>query len=189
MKLFLILSLFLFGCTSGCDGKNTGDSSVQSPIHWEECGYEVGDHACDLTLADQNGKSWNLYDNYGKVIIVDFSTEWCGYCHRAAEKTQEVQNENQHRGFEYVTILVEDMAGNSPPLSESVERWCSHYNIEAPVLIGDRSLTTEDAWNVSSWPTFYVLNKDLVIIEIIRGYNEQVLSISIENAYASTEEE
>ncbi len=181
MRWLFLSFLFFSACQSGCEKKN--DTSVPfNPIHWTECGYEIGDHACDFTLIDQNNESWNLYDNYGKTIVLDFSTEWCGYCHKAAETTQSIQDEYSSAGLIYTTILIEDMAGNSPPLKEAVERWCSHYEITAPVLSSGRELVAESVWGISSWPTFYILNEDLVIIEIIRGYNEVMLVEAIKNA-------
>ena len=146
MIRYLFLSLFLFGCTSGCESKSVeGETSAPSPIHWDDCGYEVGDHACDFTLVDQNGSSWNLYSHYGEVIVLDFSTEWCGYCHVAAEETQAVQDEKSEiKDFSYVTIIVEDMSGNSPPTEQAIQRWAEHYSITAPILMGSREMITED---------------------------------------------
>ena len=40
-----------------------------------ECGYNVGEKLCDITLMDQDGNDWNLYENIGKVTVVDLS---CG---------------------------------------------------------------------------------------------------------------
>ena len=189
MKWLFFLSFILFSCYGGCDSKSQNDTSVKfNPIHWTECGYEIGEHACDFTLLDQNKKEWNLYENYGKFIVLDFSTEWCGYCHKAAETTQEIQDAYAEDGLIYTTILVEDMSGNSPPLEEAIERWCSHYGITAPVLSAGRDLVAEDSWDVSSWPTFYILNEDLVIIEVIRGYNEVLLIEAIERAIQNDSE-
>ena len=48
----------------------------------------IGSKVCDLIIVDQSGDYWKLYDHEGKVIILDFSTVWCGPCqvagHRAA---------------------------------------------------------------------------------------------------------
>ena len=183
MNHFLILSLLLMGCSSGCDSKVEEETAHEpSPIHWTECGYEVGDHACDFSLTDQNGDSWNLYEQYGKIIVLDFSTEWCGYCHIAAEETQEVQNANEELvDFSYVTIIVEDLAGNSPPTQQALQRWAEHYSITAPILAGSREMIGEDLWPISGWPTFYILDDDLVITHILRGYSSQSLNSAIES--------
>ena len=172
----------MVGCSEGCINPNAADdSTTASPIHWSECGYDVGDHACDFTLASQDGGEWNLYSHYGDIIVLDFSTEWCGYCHIAAEKTQETQD--AYSDFQYVTIMVEDLSGNSPPIQEALQRWAEHYSITAPILAGSRDMldTGDGGWSVTGWPTFYILDEDLVIREIIRGYSEEKLTQSIES--------
>ena len=186
MIRLLLMSILLIGCSGGCSKEsNTKDSNEKtSPIYWTECGYEVGDHACDFTLIDQNDNQWNLYSHYGDFIVLDFSTEWCGYCHVAAEETQEVHDKYQEKGFQYVTILIEDFSGNSPPLKEAIQRWTEHYEITAPVLAGSRDMigVENGGWPVTGWPTFYILNDDLVIVEIVRGYSAQSLNNAIESA-------
>jgi len=187
MIRFLILSMILFGCSPGCGSKSVDEETSQpDPIHWTECGFEVGDHACDFTLQDQNGKDWNLYSHYGEVIVLDFATEWCGYCHVAAEETQATQDEiSKDTPFSYVTVLIEDMAGNSPPTLQAQERWCTHYNITAPVLAGNRDMIVSEYWNITGFPTFYILNSDLVIVEIIRGWSSAALEKAIQEAIDS----
>jgi len=180
------MAVFLMGCSSGCSKNSETTDSTQevSPIHWTECGYDIGDHACDFTLTDQSGNEWNLYSHYGDIIILDFSTEWCGYCHVAAEETQAVHDEHKSKGFQYATIMVEDFSGNSPPLDSAIQRWVEHYGItSAPVLAGNRDMidSGEGGWPVTGWPTFYILNDDLVIVEIIRGYSAQSLDNAIQS--------
>jgi len=184
MIRFLLLSILLLGCSEGCSSKTTSTESEEgSPIYWTECGYEVGDHVCDFTLQDQNGKYWNLYEHYGNILVLDFSTEWCSYCHVAAASTQEIHDAYSEYGFAYVTIMVEDIAGNSPPTDQALDRWCEHYEISAPVLAGTREMLDagDGEWPISSWPTFYILNDDLVITHILRGYSEENLVQAIES--------
>jgi cytochrome oxidase Cu insertion factor (SCO1/SenC/PrrC family) len=40
-------------------------------VDWDDCSQEMGDHPCDFTLVDQHGEDFNLYDHYGKIIIID----------------------------------------------------------------------------------------------------------------------
>lgn len=183
MIRFLFLPLLLLGCSQGCNSdSNEEESAIVDPIHWDDCGYEVGDHACDFSLTDQNGKSWSLYENYGKIMIIDFSTEWCGYCHVAAEETQSIyEHYNADNNFSYVTIIVEDMSGNSPPSEQAIQRWVEHYSITAPVLIGSREMIGDDQWPIQGWPTFFIVNEDLVITHIVRGYNESTIRSAVDS--------
>ena len=63
--------------TSDSGADSAVEDSDSSPITWTECSGKPGEKACDFTFQDQNGNDWSLYDNYGTVMVVDFSTIWC----------------------------------------------------------------------------------------------------------------
>ena len=53
----------------------------------------IGSSVCNMVLYDQNEDLWKLYEHRGKVIILDFSTVWCGPCQWAGHETQPLQDE------------------------------------------------------------------------------------------------
>jgi thiol-disulfide isomerase/thioredoxin len=183
-KNFIIYCCAIF--TIGCPGELKVETSAPdepSPITWTECGDDAGDHPCDFTLEDQNGDMWNLYENYGSPIIIDFSTEWCGYCQIAAANTQHVSDEYADDDLIYVTILVEDSAGNSAD-ADTLKRWADFFGITDPVLAGSRDMLDSgdnEGWMITGWPTFFIINSEMKIDSIIRGYSDQALDQSIQN--------
>lgn len=38
--------------------------------------YSVGDVPSDFTCTDWDGNSWNLYDQRGKVVLINFGAIW-----------------------------------------------------------------------------------------------------------------
>ena len=190
LSRFLFFSvLFLTGCTclSSCSSnEDAGDSSVVNEnITWSECGQKVGEHPCNFTLKDHNGDDFSLYDHYGDVIVLDFSTMWCGFCKLAAETSQEHQDTYDSQGFKYVTILIEDSQGGSVSRNEA-SQWADEYGITtAPVLIGDRSLidsSAESGYPITGWPTFAIINRDMVLISGISGWSEESIVQAIESS-------
>jgi thiol-disulfide isomerase/thioredoxin len=170
----MIPFLFMLGC-SGCNDTSVDDEIVveDNPITWTECGYEFGDHPCDFTLTDQNGDPWSLYDNYGSIMVLDFSTEWCYYCQVAAADAQQIQDAYADRDVIYVTIMIEDHQGNSPS-QDMIDRWVSNFGITAPVLAGSRDLISE-GWDISGWPTFFFITRDMKIRTGMRGYSDETM--------------
>ena len=49
-----------------------------------EHGYlvKVGDTAPDFTIREAGGKSYNLADLRGKVVMLQFTASWCGVCRK-----------------------------------------------------------------------------------------------------------
>ena len=119
-ELFLSISLLALSACNCSDDTETADI-VESPITWEDCSYEMNDHPCDFTLKDQDGKDWTLYDHFGDVIVLDFSTEWCGYCRIAAQEVEAIQTAYGGQDLTYVTILVEDQYGNPADVVDASE--------------------------------------------------------------------
>jgi thiol-disulfide isomerase/thioredoxin len=181
----LKITLFLMFILIGCTGKEVEAPEPEvSLITWDECGYEVGDHLCDFTAVDQNGNSFNLYENVGRPIIIDYSTMWCGYCQRAAQEVDLVSAQYSHYNLLYATVLVENQYGDAPTVSDC-SMWASVNNIvESPVLTGDRSLIGTPGQNdgvpVQGWPTFLFLSDDLKIQSILAGFGSSAIDQRIQ---------
>ena len=177
----LILAFVLFGCT----GKEVQEPDPEpSLITWDTCGYDIGDHLCDFTLTDHNGNTFNLYENVGRPIVLDYSTVWCAYCQMAAQEVDLVSAQYSEYNLLYATILIENQYGESPSVSDC-NMWASTNNINSnPVLAGDRSLIGTsgqgDGVPVQGWPTFLFLNPDLTIQSVLAGFGSDAIDQSIQ---------
>ena len=153
-----------------------------SPIVWDTCSGEEGDHPCNLMGPDQRGDVFGLYALYGRPIVLDFSTAWCGPCRRAAEHAQEVQDLYRDSGLVYVTILIETVNG-SVPTQADVAAWAKTYGLtDSPVVASSREVLQSGGgtWALSGWPTFYYVDSEMVLRDIDRGYSEQEVIHSID---------
>lgn len=186
----LLFCTALIGCTSSSTDANEPSKSdfifnphteeleigIQTA---EECGHIVDNLVCNMALMDSNEEYWELYDLEGNIILLDFSTMWCGPCQNAAATAQEFQDIYEDDQFQYVTILVEDEEG-IPVDYEDLRRWVEFYGlISVPTLLGNRDLIdTQDpsqGYPVSSWPTFVFINRDLTVYHGLYGYSEEWL--------------
>lgn len=138
-----------------------------------ECANAVGHQACDFSLQDQHGKSFQLYDEqwHGKYIAIDFSTMWCGPCMQAASELQEVSD--AHEDLLYLTVLYETWDIRDPTV-EDVAMWADTFGIKEPVLTGSRSMLgpPPDQWEVSYIPQYYLLDRNYIIRDKFYGTDD-----------------
>lgn len=181
-KIVMMTALFnSVGCAADLQAEDT--AVEKNPITWEECSQRVGDHPCDFSLLDQNGSSWSLYDNFGSIIVLDFSTEWCGYCQRGALTIQEIQDDYTEDDVILVTILIEDRYGN-PASPALLDLWSTHFGIEAPVLAGSRDLLSADpdvGWPVTAYPSYFFIDRELILRSNQGGYSDEMLRATIDS--------
>ncbi len=171
IAIIITLMFLLASSVSGCRNK------VGPFVDWDDCSQQVGDHPCDFTLVDQNGDEFNLYDHYGKVIILDFSAMWCGPCMMAAQEIEHLQQKYGDK-IVYVTILIENQNYN-PPTEKDLKNWADYFKIKsAPVLEGSRDLMSTDpdaGWLVTGWPTFYIIDQNMIITNYTRGFYQGLI--------------
>jgi thiol-disulfide isomerase/thioredoxin len=138
-------------------------------------------HPCNFRLQDQNGDSVELYDFQGDVIMLDFSTLWCGVCKRVAEHVQDMHD--SYDPFSIITILTEDNSGNRPDISD-LRNWALEYGITtSSVLAGTDELLGEevDQWSLNGIPCFFVIDKNFYLRKMHPGWNEEAMTGYIES--------
>jgi|7_EtaG_2_1085326.scaffolds.fasta_scaffold00028_87 thiol-disulfide isomerase/thioredoxin len=143
----------------------------------------IGSKVCNMIFYDQNKEVWQLYEQEGKVVILDFSTVWCGPCQNAGHYVQPLQDEYADK-INFVTVLVDGVSGE-PPTEAEIDQWVSSHNITtAPVLYADRSVldpTGETGYLVGGFPTYVFIDKNLKIHVGAVGFNEQYVRSVIDS--------
>ncbi len=177
LAVIIILMFLLASSVSGCD------SEAAPIVDWDNCSQKMGDHPCDFTLLDQDGKEFNLYDHHGKIIILDFSAMWCGPCQLAALEVEKLQKKYGDK-IVYVTILIENQNYNAPTKA-NLKKWAKAFGIEnAPVLSGSRDMISKDpdaGWQINAWPQFYIIDKNMVLVQSFTGFSPGLIESIIKN--------
>ncbi len=170
---------------------HTGDShheekTVEGVLAADDCQHiDIGDKACNFTLYDQNGDVWELYEHHGDVIVLDFSTIWCGPCQSAAQHTQQLQNDYSSQGVQVVTVLIDGPIGGTPPTENDINNWTTQHNITtAPTLIGSRTLMFDPAgvegYPISAFPTYLYIDRNMKFYFGHVGFSEEYIRQKIE---------
>ena len=141
---------------------------------FKDCGQKIGNHPCNFKLEDQKGDSWQLYNHHGSIIVLDFSTMWCGVCIHAATKINDLLADYPNEKIIWATILLQNTHGIMPNDAQAKE-WAKVFDLEQPVLAADVAmikLVAENLYNVTKLPTMVVIDRELVIQYVMEGWNE-----------------
>jgi peroxiredoxin len=130
---------------------------------------QVGDTAPDFTAKDQNDQDVSLYDFSGKVILFNFSADWCGPCQAEAPHLETLYNEYKDRGFQVITLLL-----SGPPYT-----WAQTYNLTFPVL-DDTSESIWDGYGEGYIPLNIIVDRNNVIRYKKVGFYESEIRAIIE---------
>ena len=119
----------------------------------------------NFVLKDANGKDFNLADQKGKVIILDFWATWCPPCKVEIPWFVEFQTKYGPKGLVVVGVSVDDPMSKLKPFAEQ-------YKMNYPVLAGDRrdDIKGPKAYSVA-WglPKTFVIGRDGKICKIHIG--------------------
>ena len=131
-------------------------------------GSKVGDIAADFSAKNQSEQDVTLYQHFGKVILIDFSADWCGPCRDEAGNLERLFQDNKNKGFQILTILI----------SGSPAAWADQYKLNFSVL-DDNSESLWSVYGEGYIPLNIVLDRNMTIRYKVAGYNESSIISTI----------
>jgi peroxiredoxin len=105
----------------------------------------------DFTLTDLQGKSWELRDLRGKVVLVNFWATWCPPCRKEMPDLQTLYDRFKDKGFVVLSISDEETAKVAPFIAE--------HKISYPVLL-DPGRKVNDEFIVEGIPKSFVYDRE-----------------------------
>jgi peroxiredoxin len=122
---------------------------------------EMGQAAPEFSLSDPDGKTINMADFRGKVVILDFFATWCPPCREEIPDFIALQNTYGPQGF--------TMVGVSLVTAEETKDFAAKIGINYPIMIDDGKVSNVYG-PIRSIPTTFVIDKNMNIVKMYIGY-------------------
>lgn len=122
---------------------------------------EIGETAPEFNLKDLDGKTVNLSDFKGKVVILDFFASWCPPCREEIPDFISLQNSYGDKGFAMIGVALVSL--------RDAKEFAGKVGINYPVLIDDGKVSAVYG-PVRSIPTTFVIGRDSKIAKVYIGY-------------------
>ena len=107
-----------------------------------------------LQLQNLSGKTVNIADFKGKVIVVNFWASWCEPCREEFEELTQLQENYRSKGL---VVLAVNLAEMKPRITQFLKgNGLPENGIE---ILQDRNSTTYKAWHARGIPTTFMVGK------------------------------
>jgi cytochrome oxidase Cu insertion factor (SCO1/SenC/PrrC family) len=136
---------------------------------------QKGETAPEITLQDMKGKNTKLSNYKGKVVLVSFTDNGCGYCGMSVTPANEILARYKDRDF----ILINVNPFDSP---DAILNYNKRFKVNYDSYKPGKSAVQD--YRVNGYPNFFVIDKDGKIAKVIDGFStnlEKKLSDAIES--------
>lgn len=134
----------------------------------------IGKTAPEIESNDLDGKKFKLSDSRGKVTLIVFWASWCGPCMREVPHEKKLVERLKDKPFALIGVNGdEDAATARKCVDKHGIPWRSFWDGER----GSKE-SISDKWNLSGWPTVYLLDAKGTIR--YKGLNREELDRAVD---------
>ena len=142
----------------------------------------IGKPLIDFDFIALNGETKKLSDYKGKVILLDFWGTWCGPCVAEIPNLIKVYNKYKSFGFEIISISSDLMMNTKN--EEDFKLFVEQRNMNWIHTLDDKNQTIHRLYEISHWPTLYLIDKTGIIIKNENELRGELLEKTLEIVFS-----
>jgi thiol-disulfide isomerase/thioredoxin len=126
----------------------------------------IGKTAPDITAQSIDGKNFKLSDSRGKITVLSFWASWCGPCMGLVPVERVLAERMKGKPFTFIGVNGDySVSAAKRAMEHEQMTWPSFWNGK-----GGSDGPISSTWNVSGWPTVYVIDANGIIQFEFDGY-------------------
>lgn len=129
-------------------------------------GWGLGRRVPNMVVTDQFGKTVELEQFFGNVILVNLSAGWCGPCRSAAAQNETLYRSMADDGFLFFSLMIGDNR-NSFEVDDPdfLRSWADAYGLTSPVVKESGNPSARSMLQAGTWrnavPGYILLDQDM----------------------------
>ncbi len=178
MKKLFSLLLAVVILTAGISSCKKSSEIDNGNGNVDDGSVKVGNVAPGFTEKDTGNNDFSLESLRGKVILLSFSTMWCGPCQLEASQLGNLYFQYKERGLEIVQVIPEDEGGDGADMTD-INRWADKYILTFTV-VSDPDFSSTDVYTQGAFPTNVIIDRNFVIRYWGEGFDHDTIIQKIE---------
>lgn len=158
----ILVGLLVFSCSSDSGDVDQTKTSSNKQASSKPCEKE----SPDIQVTTLKGNTFNMEQEEGKVILVDFWATWCKPCISSIPHLNKLYNKYKDQGFTIVGISLDQRKGR-----KQVKKVAEKLDIQYPVVMGTKKMARKFG-RITAIPTAFIIDKSGCIREKTRGYKK-----------------
>lgn len=135
--------------------------------------FSLGTVAPDIAAESIKGQKFKLSDSRGRITVLSFWASWCSPCMQLVPVERALSEQMKGRPFALIGVNGDGVLADAQrAVAHEQMTWPSFWNGK-----GGSDGPISSAWNISGWPTVYVLDANGIIRLKFEGYGDVTSNI------------